>query len=593
MSYEWITPKTDWVKTDQFTYQDYNRIRNNLLFLNDRFNNDNPEKAVEINLGLPKTSYDNDYFPSEFEAFEKALDSFKRMDGNVTVGERGSYKGNSNFVNADELNHLEQSCLNWFNFNVAITSATLTPTPFEVGIGDTIQLTLSVLPLNAKYTVEYSSTDATVATVSSTGLVTGISNGTFYIKALIKQKNRPDIILWANGESAIPIEDIIVPSKIRATYNQSVEIPIQIVPANADINRIKFDIDTDYAYVEKNHLGKWAIWTRGASIMGSTYLTIRAGSIEKRCKIVTRWTPNNGRGDSYGVRQAMLFDNSLFVVARKSSNVYKLSKKDAEGKVMEWISYGSPSSINDSSFAPYYIFRYTTDNAQTWKLYAFGSSNENSSTSVLCVLENGVWRQIRTYNFNAYQCGVYITWTNNPSYYDKIHVCTNNDGEYIIRGDNWQIDEHVEYRDGFYNSYDSYYSSTYGYSAECFTSYGKHYVEGSLTMGYWEDMPSSRQGVYSHSTNNTRIMGGRIDEDMGLSNYIYRGYSRGYEKQSDLDYAKIGWQVESPKIIPYQDCDDDEAYYYILSPTDVTKEKVLHATDNAYFFICTDIKPSY
>ena len=588
MSYEWITPKTDWVKTDQFTYQDYNRIRNNLLFLNDRFNNDNPEKAVEINLGLPKTSYDNDYFPSEFEAFEKALDSFKRMDGNVTVGERGSYKGNNNFVNADGLNHLEQSCLNWFNFNVAITSATLTPTPFEVGIGDTIQLTLSVLPSNAKYTVEYSSTDTSVATVSSTGLVTGISNGTFYIKALIKQKNRPDTILWANGESAIPIEDIIVPSKVRLTYQDSKKIPIQIVPANADINRIKYSVDDDYVHAGGISNDGLTVSTHSTSIMGSTYLTIRAGSIEKRCKIVTRWTPNNGQGDSYGVRQVMLFDNSLFVVAKKSSNVYKLSKKDAEGKVMEWVSYGSPSSINASSFAPYYVFKYTTDSAQTWKLYAFGSSNENSSTSVLCVLENGVWRQIRTYNFNAYQCGVYITWHNNPSYYNKIHVCTNNNGEYIIRGDNWQIDKHAEYRDGFYNTYDSYYVSGYGSNAECFTSYGKHYesIDGSI-MEYYEDMPSTRQGAYSQSSTNTRIMGGAIATNKGLSNYIYRGYGRGYERQSDL---KIDWQVESPKVIPYQDCDDgNDEYYYILSPNSAFKDG-LYGTNNNFYFICTDVK---
>lgn len=588
MSYEWITPKTDWVKTDQFTYQDYNRIRNNLLFLNDRFNNDNPEKAVEINLGLPKTSYDNDYFPSEFEAFEKALDSFKRMDGNVTVGERGFYRGNNNFISADELNHLEQSCLNWFNFNVAITSVTLTPTPFEVGIGDTIQLTLSVLPSNAKYTVEYSSTDTSVATVSPTGLVTGISNGTFYIKALIKQKNRPDIILWANGESAIPIEDIIIPSKIRLTYQDSKKIPIQIVPANADINRVKYSVDDDYVHTDGISNDGLTVSTHSASIMGSTYLTLRAGSIEKKCKIVTRWMPNNGQGDSYGVKQAILFDDSLFVVAKRSSNVYKLSKRDTEGKVMEWISYGSPSSINDSSVAPYYVFKYTTDFAQTWKLYAFGSSNENSSTSVLCVLENGVWRQIKTYNFNAYQCGVYITWTNTPSYYDKIHVCTNNNGEYVIRGDNWQIiDEHVEYRDNFYNSYNSYYVSGYGFDAECFTPNGRHFVAGSSTMTYYDDMPAARQGVYSHSSYNTRLMGGDIVDNKGLCNYIYRGYGRGYERQTDL---KIDWEVDGPVLVAYQDCDDDDLYYYILSPFARGRENGLVSEHSRLYFICTGVK---
>ena len=33
---EWVEPKTDWTKNDRFNLEDYNRIKNNLVFLNER-----------------------------------------------------------------------------------------------------------------------------------------------------------------------------------------------------------------------------------------------------------------------------------------------------------------------------------------------------------------------------------------------------------------------------------------------------------------------------------------------------------------------------------------------------------------------------
>lgn len=135
MSYEWITPKTDWVKTDQFTYQDYNRIRNNLLYLNEQINVNYPNLSEELDLGEEKTGYANDYYPSEFEAFEDALESFKRIGINVNIGERINYKGNSSFIDFASLNRIEKNCLNWKpNINIKFTVETrMTPAPDYTG----------------------------------------------------------------------------------------------------------------------------------------------------------------------------------------------------------------------------------------------------------------------------------------------------------------------------------------------------------------------------------------------------------------------------------------------------------------------------
>lgn len=135
MSYEWITPKTDWVKTDQFTYQDYNRIRNNLLYLNEQINVNYPNLSKELDLGEEKTGYANDYYPSEFEAFEDALESFKRIGINVNIGERINYKGNSSFIDFASLNRIEKNCLNWKpNINIKFTVETrMIPAPDYTG----------------------------------------------------------------------------------------------------------------------------------------------------------------------------------------------------------------------------------------------------------------------------------------------------------------------------------------------------------------------------------------------------------------------------------------------------------------------------
>ncbi len=62
--------------------------------------------------------------------------------------------------------------------HVTVTGVTVSPSSTVIGVGDTTQLTAVVQPSNAENkTVTWSTSDSSVATVSSSGLVTGVSEG--------------------------------------------------------------------------------------------------------------------------------------------------------------------------------------------------------------------------------------------------------------------------------------------------------------------------------------------------------------------------------------------------------------------------------
>ena len=67
---------------------------------------------------------------------------------------------------------------------VLVTDITITPDPASVAVGSTVQLTATVMPVNAtNKNITWSSSDDAIATVSATGLVTGVSEGSATITA--------------------------------------------------------------------------------------------------------------------------------------------------------------------------------------------------------------------------------------------------------------------------------------------------------------------------------------------------------------------------------------------------------------------------
>lgn len=207
MAYTWITPKTDWNSSTRFSYVDYNRIRNNLLYINDMLNNLYPSVAKEIDLGEEKTGYSEGYYISEFNAFEDALESFNRIGQDVSLGNKKTFVGNKSFIEYDECNRLESSLLKWYDLaNPVISDITVSPTAFTCSVGDTIQFSVTVSPSSSQYSVTWISSDTSIATIDDNGLLSGVSEGKVTITIKIKQ-NSTVYTKTVNGtvSDAIPI----------------------------------------------------------------------------------------------------------------------------------------------------------------------------------------------------------------------------------------------------------------------------------------------------------------------------------------------------------------------------------------------------
>ena len=236
----WITPKTDWSKSDKFTYTDYNRIRNNLLYLNNMLNEKYPNVAKDLDLG-DEATYITNYVPSQFNAFEDALESFKRISSDANIGQKKVFYDNSPFIDYNELNRLENCCLRWYNFDPVIESVSLTPNSFTLNEGDTITLTFSVVPSNAQHTVLWSSSNTAVATVNN-GVVTALASGTVIITATAQQQGKPDKSATSNGTVEASATAItLLPSEMTLTYLEQGNLSLTAVPSDAS-NRKDYDL---------------------------------------------------------------------------------------------------------------------------------------------------------------------------------------------------------------------------------------------------------------------------------------------------------------------------------------------------------------
>jgi hypothetical protein len=127
----WITPKTNWSAQysdtglfigDFFNVTDYNRIKNNLLYLR--------ELATQLMLNVPviivgadkhypdgsNPDFDNDhFFADEINLIEDGLEALDKKMGFVDFGEKQTFYENGRFIDADELNRIERAELELYN----------------------------------------------------------------------------------------------------------------------------------------------------------------------------------------------------------------------------------------------------------------------------------------------------------------------------------------------------------------------------------------------------------------------------------------------------------------------------------------------
>ncbi|MDD3137684.1 MAG: hypothetical protein PHX08_01765 [Lachnospiraceae bacterium] len=139
---EWITPKTNWSYSydengaytgDTFEPADFNRIKNNIIYLKDLMQSLYAEKII-FNDSILDVYYgqENGLFASEMEAIQNNLESINNNSLQLAVGSKEIYTSNAAGKLVDELNRIEMSSHKLFTLLTNQKNNT-TKLPFRLG----------------------------------------------------------------------------------------------------------------------------------------------------------------------------------------------------------------------------------------------------------------------------------------------------------------------------------------------------------------------------------------------------------------------------------------------------------------------------
>jgi hypothetical protein len=128
----WITPKTDWKAeydgageyvADFFNIEDYNRIKNNLMYLRE-IGGELFYPLPTITVGADKhypiagsPDFDNDnFFADEINLIEDGLDALDQAIGLFQHGNKSTFYENGRFIGFAELNRIESAELELYEY---------------------------------------------------------------------------------------------------------------------------------------------------------------------------------------------------------------------------------------------------------------------------------------------------------------------------------------------------------------------------------------------------------------------------------------------------------------------------------------------
>ena len=106
----WQTPKTDWTVDDRINFKDYNRIRNNILYLHEKLSDMNGEFDI-ADMGEEMDSYKADWKVVYFNAFESNINTINKNLMSKDYGYTQTFYQNGIFIGFAELNRIEGAIL--------------------------------------------------------------------------------------------------------------------------------------------------------------------------------------------------------------------------------------------------------------------------------------------------------------------------------------------------------------------------------------------------------------------------------------------------------------------------------------------------
>lgn len=109
MAVEWTEPKTNWSPNDRFNIADFNRIKNNILWLYEKASKLYLDFETE-EMGEDITSYESYWNVAYFNAFESNVDKINNAMYTQDFGVSQKFFENGPFINWEELNRIENAC---------------------------------------------------------------------------------------------------------------------------------------------------------------------------------------------------------------------------------------------------------------------------------------------------------------------------------------------------------------------------------------------------------------------------------------------------------------------------------------------------
>ncbi|MBK1878491.1 Ig-like domain-containing protein [Pelagicoccus mobilis] len=138
-----------------------------------------------------------------------------------------------------------------------VTGVSLSPAGGTVSEGDSLQLTATISPANASNQgVSWSSNDASVATVSANGVVTGVAAGSATITVTTSDGGFTDTSLITVVSSNVAVTGVdLTPSAVSIVEGDTVQLTAGVLPANATNQAVSWSTsDATVATVDANGL---------------------------------------------------------------------------------------------------------------------------------------------------------------------------------------------------------------------------------------------------------------------------------------------------------------------------------------------------
>ena len=117
----WITPKTDWVVTDYFNADDYNRIVGNINYLKELAAK--VIKDITIDSMTADKGYTSIMYAADMNAIENSLEIINENTYDFDFGESQSYTANGATPLYNEFNRIESASLKLYQTLIAQQNA--------------------------------------------------------------------------------------------------------------------------------------------------------------------------------------------------------------------------------------------------------------------------------------------------------------------------------------------------------------------------------------------------------------------------------------------------------------------------------------